>query len=72
MRPVGSAGVLGAVYTSPAIQVFADTPKPGNYIVVNTANPSNVGEFVRLQNEVWKPFIMIISMMKILLGLVGK
>ena len=24
---------------------------------MNTANPSNVGEFVRLQNEVWKPFI---------------
>ena len=40
LRPVGSAGVLGAVYTSPAIQVFADTPKPGNYIVVNTANPT--------------------------------
>ena len=57
LRPVSSAGVLGAVYTSPAIQVFAETPKPGNYIVVNTANPSNVGEFVRLQNEVWKPFI---------------
>ena len=31
---------------------FAETPKPGNYIVINTANPSNVNEFVRLQNEV--------------------
>ena len=27
LRPVSSAGVLGAVYTSPAIQVFADNTK---------------------------------------------
>jgi len=57
LRPVSSAGVLGAVYTSPAIQVFAETPKPGNYLVVNTANPTDVGAFVQLQNDVWKPFI---------------
>ena len=57
LRPVGSTGVLGAVYTSPAIQVFAETPKPGNYIVINTANPTDVGAFVQLQNDIWKPFI---------------
>ena len=50
--------MLGSAHTFPAIQVFATNPKPGNYIKVNYANPTNVGEFVRLQNEIWKPFIL--------------
>ena len=54
LKPVQSQGVLGSAH---AIQVFATNPKPGNYIKVNYANPTNVGEFVRLQNEIWKPFI---------------
>ena len=57
MRYVKSAGVRGTVHTAPAIQVFAETPKPGNYIVVNYANPSDLGKFIELQNKVWKPFI---------------
>ena len=47
-------GVLGTVYTSPAT---SSSGKVGNYIVINTANPSDVNAFIRLQNEVWKPFI---------------
>ena len=57
LKPVQSQGVLGSAHTFPAIQVFATNPKPGNYIKVNYANPTNVNEFVRLQNEIWKPFI---------------
>ena len=57
LRPVQSQGVLGVAHTLPAIQVFADNPKPGNYIKINYANPTNVVEFARLQNQIWKPFI---------------
>jgi len=57
LRYVKSAGVRGTVHTAPAIQVFAENPKPGNYIVVNYANPNDLGKFIELQNEVWKPFI---------------
>ncbi len=57
LKPVKSAGVLGTVHTMPAIQVFADNPKPGNYIKINYANPTNIGEFIQLQNSIWKPFI---------------
>jgi len=57
LKHIKSAGVLGTAYTMPAIQVFAENPKPGNYIKINYANPSDLGEFVRLQNSIWKPFI---------------
>ena len=57
LKPVKSIGVQGSAHTSPAIQVFSETPKPGNYIVVNYANPTDVGAFIQLQNNVWKPFI---------------
>lgn len=57
LKPVQSAGVLGTAHTRPAIQVFAENPKPGNYVKINYADPSDVGEFVRLQNSIWKPFI---------------
>ena len=57
LKPVKSAGVLGTVHTSPSIQVFADNPKPGSYIVVNYANPKDLNKFIQLQNDVWKPFI---------------
>ena len=57
LRQLKSSGVIGSVHTTPDIQVFPDKPKPGNYIVVNYANPSDVGKFVQLQNEVWNPFI---------------
>ena len=57
LKPVKSAGVLGTVHTSPAIQVFADNPKPGSYLVINYANPNDLDKFIQLQNDVWKPFI---------------
>ncbi len=57
LKPVQDAGVLGTAYSTPAIQVFPETPKPGNYIKINYANPTNVSEFVNLQNTIWKPFI---------------
>ena len=45
LKPVQSQGV-GSAHTFPAIQVFATNPKPGNYIKVNYANPTNVNEFI--------------------------
>ena len=54
LKPVKSNGVLGTAYTSPATSLSG---KVGNYIVINTANPSDVNAFIRLQSEVWKPFI---------------
>ena len=48
LKPVQTAGVLGTAHTRPAIQVFAENPKPGNYVKINYADPSDVGEFVRL------------------------
>tara|TARA_B100000214_G_scaffold237228_1_gene173445 strand:+ start:338 stop:1096 length:759 start_codon:yes stop_codon:yes gene_type:complete len=57
LKPVESVNLYGAVHSTSEVQVFPDVPKPGNYVVINYANPSNVLEFVNLQNEVWKPFI---------------
>ena len=54
LKPVKSNGVLGTAYTSPATSLSG---KVGNYIVINTANPSDVNAFIRLQSEVWKQFI---------------